>query len=253
MHDDRFRLEARRLIKRKIADRSERMAAVDALIDIYVESNGAAPDGEITEELTDYVLREEITDKSTHKMAREEYPILSDKQERRRVGGRTGRAKSNTVGEVPLEFVSDVASDSVHVIFYDTDDMRLQHEIDRETRKYAEINRRQPVFTRPMTQEERDRILPHVYADRGKEHAEWSLDVRRRDGFTCQKCGKRSSKGMHAHHIEAYNTAIDLRHDMGNGITLCPRCHHDFHAIYGRGGNNRSQLDEWMGDSYYEL
>jgi hypothetical protein len=253
MDGDKFRLEARRLIRKGIADRSERMSAVSTLIDIYVGENGNAPDADITDKLTDYVLHEELADAGPHKSRHTEYSILSDRQLSRRRSGKHQR-KSASKGEVSLKYVSGVASDNVDVLFYDTPEVRLKYEINREAAYYTELNREQPVTTRTMTAEEYESIKPHPHsAYRGKEHVEWSLDVRRRDGFTCQKCGKRGFSGMHAHHIEAYNTAIELRSDLNNGIALCRGCHSDFHAMYGKGGNNRVQLDEWMGESYYEL
>jgi hypothetical protein len=162
---------------------------------------------------------------------------------------------------VPLSYVDDVASDNVSIVIYETDDLLLKHEIDAEVERYNEINGKQPVDEYNLIDKIGEDSFRKKYAAesdsfllfRGKEHAEWSLNVRRRDGFTCQKCGKHSRKGMHAHHIESYNTALDLRYDINNGITLCERCHREFHAIYGKGYNTREQLDEWMEGSYFEL
>lgn len=184
------------------------------------------------------------------KTTRADRPILSERQVRTRLQR-----------EAPLEYVANVTSDNVDVLFYDTEEQRGNAAIDSEVKKYRAINRQQPVTTYNLREQMGDEafegaypIIPHPYATfRGKEHVDWSLDVRRRDGFTCQKCGKSNYKGMHAHHIEAYNTAIDLRHDIGNGITLCNGCHREFHAIYGLGGNTRAQLNEWMDGAYYEL
>lgn len=245
MTDDKFRLEANRLIRKGIADRAERMAAVSALIDIYVDENGTAPDSSVTDRLTGYVLSEELTDSHMDKVTREDYPILSG-----------GQSKLRAQREKSLSYVAEsVPSDNVDILFYDTAEERLKYEIDREVKRYCEINRKQPIFTRLMTAEEYDAIKPHPNVGvRGKEHADWSLDIRRRDNFTCQKCGKSGRTRLHAHHIEAYNTAIELRNDINNGITLCEGCHSDFHAIYGKGGNTRAQLEEWMeADAYYEL
>lgn len=245
MTNDKFRLEANKLIRKGIADRAERMAAVSALIDIYVEKSGDSPDSSITDKLTDYLLHEELTDFDPNKVSRDSYPVFSENQKRLR-----------SQREVSLSYVNkSVSSDNVDIVFYDTPELRLKYEIDREVARYNEINRSQPVFTRKMTAEEYASIKPHPKVGmRGKEHADWSLDVRRRDNFTCQKCGKSKGNRLHAHHIEAYSTAIYLRYDLYNGITLCEKCHGDFHAIYGKGGNTRAQLEEWMEDgSYYEF
>lgn len=50
----------------------------------------------------------------------------------------------------------------------------------------------------------------------------WSKLIARRD-VVCQKC--KSSENLQAHHIKPYNTFIDLRFDLNNGILLCRSCH----------------------------
>lgn len=75
-----FELAATCLIDAKIEDRDERMAAVRALIDDYIAAVGERPDGGILEQLTDYILREELTDDNPHKVAHNEYPFLSESQ-----------------------------------------------------------------------------------------------------------------------------------------------------------------------------
>lgn len=72
------------LIAEDIADRGERMAAVHALTEAYIDSVGVAPDSAELERLTDYILREELTDKRRNKVQDEEYPFLSESQLGRR-------------------------------------------------------------------------------------------------------------------------------------------------------------------------
>lgn len=72
------------LIATNIADRTERMAAVQALIDRYIEINGEVPDRAQLERLTDYVLREELMDPNRMKVSEQEYPFLSTRQLERR-------------------------------------------------------------------------------------------------------------------------------------------------------------------------
>jgi hypothetical protein len=81
-----FADEVTALIERNIADRSERMLAVQAVTDAYIDSmDGELPDPAHLERLTDYVLREELTDRHPDKVTREEYPFMSQRQlERRR-------------------------------------------------------------------------------------------------------------------------------------------------------------------------
>ncbi|WP_434750236.1 hypothetical protein [Paenibacillus amylolyticus] len=72
------------LSEANIEDRGERMAAVEALTDSYIDANGERPDVDALERLTNLILREELTDMHPDKMTREEYPIMSLHQEDRR-------------------------------------------------------------------------------------------------------------------------------------------------------------------------
>lgn len=51
----------------------------------------------------------------------------------------------------------------------------------------------------------------------------WSQAILMRDGYQCQKCGKTGGQ-LHPHHI--FSRSIrHIRHDLVNGITLCPLDH----------------------------
>lgn len=52
-----------------------------------------------------------------------------------------------------------------------------------------------------------------------------------RDGYKCSICN--SKEDLEVHHLESYTYNEKLRVDMKNGITLCRKCHHRFHKIYG--------------------
>jgi hypothetical protein len=83
-----------------IEDRTERMAAVTALINSYVEVHGVSPDAAQLDRLSDYILREELTNTDRMKTRNEEYPFLSERQfERRREN------------EVPLEVAEEYGVD----------------------------------------------------------------------------------------------------------------------------------------------
>jgi hypothetical protein len=251
MTDDKFRLEARLLIGKGITDRAERMAAVSDLIDSYVGDNGGAPDVGVLDKLADYLLNEELTDVRPGKIAREGYPFLSEPQERRR------RKGIFSLVDIPEDkFILG----STELLCYESEGERALREVNSAAARYHKINHKQPIITYNLREimgddafDTKYSLIPRQYvSERDYRHAEWSLDVRRRDGFMCQKCGKGHAYTIHAHHIEAYNTAIDLRYDVNNGISLCRECHADFHATYGKGGNTRAQLDEWMLGLYYE-
>jgi hypothetical protein len=59
-----------------LADRAERMAAIQRVTDDYVNS----PDPELLERLTDAILDEELTDTHPDKVTNTEYPFMSEWQ-----------------------------------------------------------------------------------------------------------------------------------------------------------------------------
>lgn len=73
----------------------------------------------------------------------------------------------------------------------------------------------------------------------------WVKSVYKRDKYTCQKCGQVGAK-LNAHHLNGYNWDIENRLNVQNGITLCEKCHNDFHNIYGRGNNTKEQFENWI-------
>ena len=52
----------------------------------------------------------------------------------------------------------------------------------------------------------------------------WRKAVFARDNYTCQNCGARGCR-IQAHHIKAYKTYPELRHELSNGLALCIPCH----------------------------
>lgn len=55
------------------------------------------------------------------------------------------------------------------------------------------------------------------------QYKKWRSAVFRRDRYRCLKC--KSKEKLHAHHIRTWSKAPELRYVVGNGITLCKRCH----------------------------
>lgn len=72
----------------------------------------------------------------------------------------------------------------------------------------------------------------------------WASEVKRRDRYTCQICGRRGVV-LNAHHIKSWVDNPDDRYDIENGVTLCQDDHERFHEIYGKGGNNHKQFNEF--------
>lgn len=76
-------------------------------------------------------------------------------------------------------------------------------------------------------------ITPENFAFRGKaKYMDWRKEVFTRDDYTCQKCNERGGN-LHAHHIKSFSQYSDLRLDIDNGITLCKKCHREFHKENG--------------------
>lgn len=71
----------------------------------------------------------------------------------------------------------------------------------------------------------------------------WSIKVKKRDNKKCVICG--NDKKLNAHHLNGYNWDIENRDNVNNGVTLCEICHHEFHKIYGGGGNTKEQFEEF--------
>lgn len=87
--------------------------------------------------------------------------------------------------------------------------------------------------------------LDVVKQSRSKERKDnWSLKVRERDSHKCVLCGKTEGI-MHAHHLNAKKSFPEQSLDIDNGVTLCQKCHHDFHGKYGVGYNTKEQFEEF--------
>lgn len=76
-------------------------------------------------------------------------------------------------------------------------------------------------------------------------YAIWRKSVFERDNYTCCNCGKRGDI-LNAHHLNGYNWFEDGRLDINNGVTLCKKCHDNFHKIYGKGNNTEKQFIEFI-------
>ncbi|MGG1152353.1 hypothetical protein [Bacillus wiedmannii] len=70
-----------------ISNRDVRTEEIKSLTDAYVEAVGERPEPKQLERLADLLLYEELSNTHPDKMAREEYPIMSDHQLSRRHSG----------------------------------------------------------------------------------------------------------------------------------------------------------------------
>lgn len=73
-----------------------------------------------------------------------------------------------------------------------------------------------------------------VHDRNSDQYKKWRMEVFKRDGFQCQKCG--SKKDIQAHHIKAWKSNKSLRYVVSNGVTLCRKCHLDAHGGCWRNG-----------------
>jgi hypothetical protein len=72
----------------------------------------------------------------------------------------------------------------------------------------------------------------------------WREAVFARDGWVCQRCNVKGGY-LHPHHILNFSEHTELRFAIDNGITLCERCHRNFHKKYGVTKNNKEQIYEY--------
>ncbi|MDK0569621.1 HNH endonuclease signature motif containing protein [Clostridium perfringens] len=77
------------------------------------------------------------------------------------------------------------------------------------------------------------------------ENTNWIKDILKRDKYICKCCGKKGNN-MVAHHLDGYNWCKEKRYDIHNGVTLCQKCHKEFHSYYGYGNNTREQYYEFL-------
>ena len=73
----------------------------------------------------------------------------------------------------------------------------------------------------------------------------WRKAIFTKDNFTCQNCGETGGY-LNAHHTNNFADFPKLRLAIDNGITLCKKCHFEFHSIYGRNNNTKEQLEEFL-------
>jgi len=82
----------------------------------------------------------------------------------------------------------------------------------------------------------------------GIEFRLWREAVFARDNWTCQKCKERGLY-LHSHHILNFATYLELRFAIDNGITLCKKCHREFHKIYGKKKNTKEQMATYLAEN----
>jgi 5-methylcytosine-specific restriction endonuclease McrA len=74
-------------------------------------------------------------------------------------------------------------------------------------------------------------VRPYIHI-RNRKYKDWRYLVFKRDNFLCQDCGN-NKKYLHAHHIKSFAKFPDLRYELSNGLTLCIKCHKEYHRMRG--------------------
>lgn len=90
-----------------------------------------------------------------------------------------------------------------------------------------------------LTQEEREKGRNY------EEYYKWREEIYKHDNYTCQCCGKKGGR-LNAHHLNGYNWCKEERINIQNGVTLCDKCHNEFHFIYGKGNNTEEQFKQYI-------
>ncbi len=108
---------------------------------------------------------------------------------------------------------------------------------DQETCSYecSKTGNRNPNWTGTMS-----RSRKFLHADKV-----WRHKVYIRDNYICQHCGK-TGGSLQAHHKNAYCKYKAERRIVANGVTVCVKCHIEFHKLYGKGKNTAEQWDEFQ-------
>ncbi|MEX1029583.1 MAG: hypothetical protein WDZ91_06005 [Paenibacillaceae bacterium] len=83
--------------------REQRIQQVEQIIGTYMNDYGLRPRNQDLEFLAEVILYEELSDSDPHKVAHNDYPILSLTQLKRRMYGRGNAATTNMQGEARLE------------------------------------------------------------------------------------------------------------------------------------------------------
>jgi len=116
-------------------------------------------------------------------------------------------------------------------------EVAMGHPVSEETRrKLSEANKGEKSnFWKGGISRENDRIRASM------EFRLWREAVFTRDRWTCQKCKEKGVK-LNSHHLQGFSKYPDFRFTIDNGVTLCERCHVEFHNSYGRTDNIKEQF-----------
>ena len=108
------------------------------------------------------------------------------------------------------------------------------------------VGEKSPRYNHNLTDEERK------IKRRYPEYDDFIEAVYERDNYTCQCCGDNRGGNLNAHHLNGYNWDKENRTNPNNGITLCEKCHKEYHSVYGYGDNTVEQFREFLFNKYLQ-
>lgn len=81
-------------------------------------------------------------------------------------------------------------------------------------------------------------------------YKKWRGDVLGNGGNMCVVCGVKKSKNnkLVPHHLNSWDTHVDERFNVDNGVAICEIHHNEFHMMYGYGKNTKEQFEEYIND-----
>lgn len=214
---------------------------VERMIEGYVVATGDYPSESFLEMLADVLLSDMLRDDDMTKITKTEYPILSEEQTKRRK--QRSFVRKDYIGAFEVIMVLNDKEVNYHL-----NTMTQQHLVYKPSLKKFNESIKEPAKY-PIEKQPIYYFNNKKYGNgsRTDDDAKWSRAVKDRDGYRCQNPNCNSRVGiMHDHHIESYVDNPDVRTSLSNGITLCNDCHTEFHSVYGKGGNNRDQIEAFF-------
>ena len=104
------------------------------------------------------------------------------------------------------------------------------------------VGKNHPRYNSTLTDEEREKKRTPLH----DQCRIWRKEIFEKHNYTCQCCGIRGKTELNAHHLDGWNWAKDKRFDLDNGVTLCRKCHYDFHKLYKCGYNTKEQYNKFI-------
>ena len=154
--------------------------------------------------------------------------------------------------------VNDLSPDSSAKIDYSCDNCGKKVNI--SWRRYLKYNLDGKYYCRECKKENPKFIKwskPRNKTSKSRSSSDYSIFVRtvlKRDNYSCRCCGvKFKNENLEVHHLNGYQWFVEGRTDPANGITLCVKCHDNFHALYGRIRNTKEQFEEWINQKLENL